>query len=135
MKSFLPAILLLSVAGVARAGDDVNDIWKDPQFQKQFLGTYGMNAEVEPRVTPEEVQLLEKLLPLMSTDLDKAAKMVETQMKQKQNCSAMLDFTLGSIYFQQDKMIQALDTYRKAVGKFPSFRRAWRNLGLIYVRN
>ena len=53
----------------------------------------------------------------------------------KSDCSAILDFTLGGIQFQQDKMADALGNYQKAVAKFPSFRRAWRNLGLIYVRN
>jgi tetratricopeptide (TPR) repeat protein len=48
--------------------------------------------------------------------------------------SAILDFTLGGIYFQQDKMEPALECYRTAVNKFPNFRRAWRNLGLIHVR-
>lgn len=133
MKNCLIFLSLLALAGTAGANDAVNEIWKDPNFQKQFLGTYGMNAEVEPRVTPEEVKVLEKLLPLMSTDLPKAEKLLESSLKP--TSSAMLDFTLGSIHFQQDKMIEALDSYRKAVGKFPSFRRAWRNLGLIYTRN
>ena len=41
----------------------------------------------------------------------------------------MLDFTLGGIQFQQDKVPEALANYQRAVAKFPAFRRAWRNLG------
>ena len=52
----------------------------------------------------------------------------------KPDCSAILDFTLGGIQFQQDKLAEALANYQTAVEKFPSFRRAWRNLGLIHVR-
>ena len=69
----------------------------------------------------------------MADDLSKAEGVLKGRMKS--DCSAILDFTLGGIQFQQDKMADALGNYQKAVAKFPSFRRAWRNLGLIYVRN
>src|SRR5438477_9026796 len=116
-----------------RRGADLAAIWNDPVFQKQFIGAYGINAEIEPRVTPEEVKILEKVRPLMANDLPKAEETLRKQMKPE--CSAILDFTLGGICFQQDKMDAALENYQKAVGKFPSFRRAWRNLGLIHARN
>ncbi|MBI5307078.1 MAG: tetratricopeptide repeat protein, partial [Planctomycetes bacterium] len=109
------------------------DVWNDPVFRKQFVAYYGINAEAEPRITPEEVAILEKVRPLMADDLPKAEGVLKSRMKA--DCSAILDFTLGGIQFQQDKMADALGNYQKAVAKFPSFRRAWRNLGLIYVRN
>jgi tetratricopeptide (TPR) repeat protein len=108
-------------------------IWNDPVFHKQFIGGYGFNADVEPRVTVEEVAILEKVRPLMGQELPKAEATLKKQIKP--DCSAVLDFTLGGIYFQQDKMAEALECYRKAVTKFPTFRRAWRNLGLIHVRD
>ena len=107
-------------------------LWRDPTFQKQFVGTYGISAELEPRVTPEEVALLERIRPLMGTDPSKAGQILEREMKP--DSSAMLDFNLGSIYFQQDQTDKALLRYRRAVKKFPSFRRAFRNLGMIYAR-
>ena len=113
--------------------EEIEAIWRDPVFQKQFVGTYGINAEIEPRVTPDEVKILEKVRPLMANDLKKAAEQLRGSMKP--DCSAVLDFTLGSIAFQQDDLDSALRHYNKAVEKFPSFRRAWRNLGLIFVRN
>ena len=117
----------------AQGQTDLSVIWNDPTFQKQFVGAYGINAEIEPRVTPEEVKLLEKIRPLMADDLPAAEAALYKQMKP--DCSAVLDYTLGGIHFQQDKMIDALVSYRRAVEKFPSFRRAWRNIGLINVRN
>jgi tetratricopeptide (TPR) repeat protein len=133
--ALLPSFLALALAGVCRGDDriDLRAIWNDPAFQKQFLGSYGINSEVEPRVTPEELAILEKIRPLMAGDLSKAEATLRKQMKPE--CSAILDFTLGGMLFQQDKMIDALASYRKAVAKFPSFRRAWRNMGLIQVRN
>ena len=134
--SVLSALLALHVARPVHAGDDlapdIQAIWNDPVFQRQFVGAYGTNAEIEPRVTPEEVALLEKIRPLMGTDLRRAEETLKKQMKP--DCSAVLDFTLGGIQFQQDRMPEALENYRRAVTKFPSFRRAWRNLGLVCVR-
>src|SRR5262245_25127591 len=91
-------------------------LWNDPTFQKQFVGYYGINSEVEPRVVPEEVAILEKVRPLMAENLPKAEALLKGQMKQ--DCSAVLDFTLGGIYFQQDKMTEALASYEKATTKF-----------------
>ena len=108
-------------------------IWNDPVFQKQFIGSYGINSEIEPRVMPDEVTIIEKIRPLMEKDLPKAEATLKRQIKPES--SAVLDCLLAGICFQQDKMAEALENYRKAVTKFPSFRRAWRNLGLIYVRD
>lgn len=125
-----------AIAAVARAADgtDVQSIWNDPVFQKQFIGSYGINAEVEPWVTPEELKLWDKVRPLLA-----ASKFAEAEAALKKgmkpDCSAMLDFNLGNIHFQADNMTAALEDYTKATGKFPSFRRAWRNVGLINARN
>jgi hypothetical protein len=131
-------ILLLAPARAAAAargsdGIDLVAMWKDPTFQKQFVGAYGINADIEPRVTPDEVKILEKIRPLMAQELPKAESTLVKAMKP--DCSAILDFTLGGIRFQQDQMAAALADFRKAVEKFPSFRRAWRNIGLIEARD
>jgi len=126
--------LLLSLSAALPGGSgDLDAIWKDPVFQKQFVAGYGINAEIEPRLSPDEVKILEKIRPLMANDLPKAEESLRKMMKP--DCSATLDFTLGNIQFQQERMADALETYRKATAKFPSFRRAWRNLGLIHARN
>ncbi len=119
-------------SGAGRSDADIDAMWADPTFQKQFVAGYGVNSEIEPRVMADEVALLEKVRPLMAENLPAAEAMLIEQMKP--NASAMLDFTLGGIQFQQNKLPEALENYRKAVTKFPGFRRAWRNLGLIHVR-
>ena len=48
--------------------------------------------------------------------------------------SAVFDFTLANIYFQGEDLERAIADYKRAVAKFPKFRRAWKNLALIYVR-
>jgi tetratricopeptide (TPR) repeat protein len=130
----LGALAACLLSGGLEAQDaDLAALWKDPTFRKQFVGSYGINAEIEPRVTPEEVKVLEKIQPLMGESLPKAESLLRKELEP--DSSAILDFTLGSICFQQDKLDEALQHYQRAVEKFPSFRRAWRNLGLIYVKN
>jgi tetratricopeptide (TPR) repeat protein len=125
--------VLLALAHRAHAQDDLAAIWSDPIFMRQFVAGYGVNADVEPRVTAEEVAVLEKIRPLMAGDLARAEEALKKAMKP--DGSAMLDFNLGGIQFQQDELGEALANYRRAVTKFPSFRRAWRNIGLIEVKN
>ena len=112
--------------------EDLKELWQDPTFQKQFLGSYGVQAELEPRVSPIEREQMEKILPLMGSDMGAAAQALEAVVTPES--SAVLDFTLGNIYFQQDKLEEAAQRYRTAVSKFPSFRRAHKNLGVIQVR-
>lgn len=126
-------LCVLGGVATARGGEEVDRLWKDPVFQKQFVAGYGVNAEIEPRVTGDEVKILEKLRPLMSGDPAKAEAALREEIEP--GSSAMLDFTLGSLQFQQEKLKEALATFQRAVGKFPSFRRAWRNLGFIHFRN
>src|SRR5262245_403405 len=132
------ALALAAAPASALAGgdgdlaDDIRAIWNDPVFQKQFVGGYGINAEIEPRLPPEEAAILEKVRPLMADNLPKAEETLRKQMKA--DCSATLDFQLATIQFQQERYDESLVNYNKAVAKFPSFRRAWRNLGLIHVK-
>jgi len=122
----LAAVLLMS------AEAPLNDLWKDPTFQKEFMGSYGFQAELEPKVSTLERQELEKILALMATDTE-AAK-AALQKAATAEASAVFNYTLGNLCFQKDELDAAAGNYQSAVAKFPSFRRAWKNLGLIAVR-
>lgn len=124
--------LALALGGRAHAQADIAEIWNDPVFQKQFVGAYGVNAEIEPRYSPEDVKILDRIRPAMADDLPHAETMLKKSMKS--DSSAVLDFTLATIQAQQGRMVEATESYRRAVEKFPSFRRAWRQLGLVYGR-
>ncbi|MCG3147963.1 MAG: Beta-barrel assembly-enhancing protease [Verrucomicrobiae bacterium] len=129
MKRLIIAIGL--AAGAAHATEGLN-LWSDPEFKKHFLGSYGINSEVEPRVTTEERDVLQKIFPLMGTDLPTARRQVEKAAKT--DASALFDFTLGNICFQQDDLPAATAALRQAVAKFPAFRRAHKSLGLVQLR-
>jgi tetratricopeptide (TPR) repeat protein len=75
---------------------------------------------------------MQRIAPLISENLDKAAEEIEKLTTD--TSSAALDFNLGTIRFQQDHLDDALDNYQRAVTKFPNFRRAYKQMGLIYAR-
>jgi len=108
-------------------------IWNDPAFKKQFAQSYIAETEIEPRVTEDERDQMLEVLELISDDeMDKAAGLL--QKRRGEAASAVFDFTLANIYFQQEAFDQAAAAYEVAVEKYPKFRRAWRNLGLIHIR-
>lgn len=111
---------------------ELKAIWDDPTFQKQFVGAYGINAELEPRITPEESAVIEKLRPIITEDLVRGEQALLAEMKP--DGSAMFDMMLGNIRAQRDEIEPAMASYRQAVTKFPSFRRAWGRLGTMYMR-
>jgi len=108
-------------------------LWNSDSFKKQFAESYIASTDIEPRVTMIERDQMQKVLELISSDkMDDAAKMLAKQRGDA--ASAVFDFTLANIYFQQEKLDEAVPVYEIAVEKYPKFRRAWRNLGLIHVR-
>lgn len=111
---------------------DLAVVWNDPGFQRSFVGGYGINAEVEPRVSQDELALLELVRQLMGDDLPAAETLLRESVRP--DVSAILDLTLGGVQFQQERLDDALANYRTAVAKFPSFRRAFRSIGLICTR-
>jgi len=121
-----------ATAAAAGKTDDGLSLWTDPGFQKQFMASYGALAEYEPRVSPPEKLELEKILQLMATN--QPAALLELESAAKPDASALFDFTLGNFYFQQDNAEKAAAAYKMATSKFPSFRRAFKNLGLTSVR-
>ena len=115
----------------AASGSDLT-LWQDPTFRKQFLGSYGILADYEPKLTPVERTELEKVLSLMAVNADSAISQINAFASP--DSSALFDFTLGNLYFQKDDPEQAEKHYKLATAKFPSFRRAFKNLGLVAVR-
>lgn len=110
-------------------------IWDEEGFRKQFMASYGVNSDIEPKLTAVEYEQMQKILDAMSED-DDSSKAEKLLLKNcKDSTSATFEFTLANIYFQQDKLDLALAYYTKAIEQFPTFRRAYKNAGLIYVRN
>jgi len=109
------------------------ELWNSAAFQKEFTQSYIAATDIEPRVTLLEREQMEKVLDLISSDkMEQAATLLEKNRGEAS--SAVFDFTLANIYFQEEKFDQAIPIYEAAVKKYPKFRRAHRNLGLIHIR-
>jgi tetratricopeptide (TPR) repeat protein len=136
MKALVVLAALAAAGSSARAAEPEKpmdlSIWSDPTFQREFLGSYGFQAEIEPKLSAIERQQLEKVIPLLGSDPNAAAAQIEKVLTDQS--SALFDYTLGNIAFQQGDMAKAATHYEAAIRKFPSFRRAHKNLGLIHVR-
>jgi predicted Zn-dependent protease len=137
MKRLLNIVAAAALAAVGRAQEWIEQpatFWKDPSFQKAFMGSYGVRSEIEPRVTVVEKEAMEKVMKLMAEDdgLPKAVALLEKNCKP--SASAVFDFTLANIHFQEDRLTNAAACYAAAIQKFPDFQRAHKNLGLIHVR-
>lgn len=106
--------------------------WQDPGFVERFVGTYATLADSEPRITESERPLLGELGPLIQENPDAALVMLEEQLTDAS--SATLIFVRGNLYFQNNRLTEAVRDYSLAIKNFPEFRRAHKNLGLIYLQ-
>ena len=70
MSRFAASLLLiLSFTGPVSAETEYPmELWRTETFRRRFMGSYGMNADVEPSVTVLERELMEKVMALMGED-------------------------------------------------------------------
>lgn len=133
MATVLVCAVLTSFSHAQQTDSFVAAMFGDPEFKKQFLGTYGIHPDIEPKLSPEERLTLEKIYPLIASNPAQAIS--ELEVAAKLDATAMFDFVLGNLYFQRDDAANAGKWYGLAVQKFPSYRRAHKNLGLIQIRD
>lgn len=109
------------------------ELWRDPAFQRRFTQSYLAETEIEPRLTESDRDALRRVMEFLAADRTADALEVVHESGGP-DASAVFDFTLGNIHFENDSLNQAATAYRAAVAKFPKFRRAWRNLALVHTR-
>lgn len=108
-------------------------IWNSESYKKQFALSYIAETDIEPRVTTAERETMLKVMDLIAAE--KSQEAIDLLTKNNGPAiSAVFDFTLANINFQQEKLDEAAAQYLAAVDKYPKFRRAWKNLAMIYVR-
>jgi tetratricopeptide (TPR) repeat protein len=137
MKTTFPAILLLLLPVLPLRAEDyasLRHLWRTETFRTHFMGTYGVHSDIEPDISEVEQAVLDQVAALMAREggEDLARRYLEKIIKPSD--SAVFDFTLANIYFQQDKLEIAAKWYERAANKFPSFLRAHKNLGIVRVR-
>lgn len=135
MKSHLLKIFcgLLCLTAQLTAQNPADKMWKDPAFIKSFTGSYGFLAGAEPEVSEEEVQALRDLIEIISVRPKIAIQQLEQQITDE--ISAAFDFILANLYFQDGQLPEAEKYYKTAIKKYPDFRRAYKNLGLLQAQD
>jgi len=85
----------------------------------------------EPSVSRKEAQVLRRVMDVGATNV---AQAVELLMREdRETGSPALDFALGNLHFQAEKLDEAADAYQRALEKLPKFRRAITNLGRVLL--
>lgn len=108
-------------------------LWNDPDFQREFVESYKAVSDIEPRLTSVEIGHVQKVLDLQAADeQDEALALLEKHRGEA--ASAVFDYIVGNIWFERVEYDRAAEAYEVAVDKEPRYRRAWKNLGLIRVR-
>jgi len=138
-RTLVHAFALLALAlGVAADASAQLQPWEgvsvldDPEWRARFLGSYGFLSGAEPQIAQSELALLREVIDLMRVDPRAAEKMLGSQIPK--DGSAALDFILANLQFQNGHIAEAALSYDRALEKFPDFRRAHKNAGLLLVQ-
>lgn len=109
--------------------------WNNPDFQERFLGSFGFRSDVEPgALSREEARAFnDNIIPAAREGrMQDAINLLRPMVTQESN--AHLDFTLATLYLQTGNNREAIRFYESAIRKFPSFLRAYRNLGFVLTQ-
>jgi Tetratricopeptide repeat. len=149
MKRTIPLLLLVACAIPARGADELYQRAFDPVEEFSRLDSRRnekapqldpkriINAsnsflkEREPEMTAEEYALYEKVMTMLGTNPAFAIRLLEAMMKEE-NPSPAFEFILGNAYYSAGEVEKSEKHYRSAVERFPTFLRAWNNLGVLY---
>ena len=119
----------LSLIGTAPVPELTKDFWNSPEFVRSFMGDYGFRTDIEPKVTSIEQSVLREVIAKAENQIDEAIKYLEKKIDTKS--SAALDFALATMYYQKGRLLKSAESYEVAIKKFPSFLRAYKNLGFV----
>ncbi len=86
----------------------------------------------EPTVSAQEAKLLRQVADLAKSDPAAALELLASEITSES--SAALDFALGNLNVQQDRLEKAEEAYRAALEKFSTFARARMNLAQVLIR-
>ena len=120
------ALLAVVFRGTAQASEPKVDPKRIINESSSFL------KEKEPEMTEEEYALYQKVVTMLATNPEFALKLLEAMISDKEPPSPAFEFILGNAYYAAGQNDKAEADYLVAVKRFPTFLRAWVNLGILY---
>lgn len=152
MKSISIQALCLALCGatLVAADGDLDDILQQQSITRAVVPTQRESRrlkldpkrivnesnsflkEREPEMNAEEYALYEKLVSMLSSNPQFAVRLLEAMISEKEKPSPAFEFILGNAYYAAGENQHAEQYYRSAVDRFPTFLRAWNNLGVLY---
>lgn len=132
-RARLIALACLSVAAASPVRAQDRDLPGRPTVDPDRIvnESYGFRREREPTMTESEFALYEKVVPMITAQPEFALRLLEG-MVGEQDSSAAFEFVLGNVYFEQRRYADAERHFKRAIEKFPTFIRAWDNLGVLH---
>lgn len=106
--------------------------WSNPEFVARYLGSYGVDSELNPEITPEESAIFQDLTPFIEDNVENGIFFLEPKITS--NSSAALDYMLGQLYLENEQPEEAIRSYNNAIRKFPDFLRAYKNISIAYMQ-
>jgi tetratricopeptide (TPR) repeat protein len=88
--------------------------------------------EREPEMSAEEYAIYERIAGMLATRPEFALRLLETMTAGTEQPSPAFQFIMGNAYYAMGDAVKAESAYLAALKQFPSFLRAWGNLGILY---
>lgn len=125
------ATCFINYNSFAKSKNILSEMWSDPAFKKDFTASYGVLSGYEPEINQEEKERLRSIYETINANPLDAIIKLENEITDSD--SAAFDFILANLYFQENQLTLATQYYNQAINKYPNFRRAYSNLGLVYI--
>lgn len=125
-------LLLFSQLANAQVFPLSENDWSNPEFVERYLGSYGVDTELSPEITPEESVIFQDLTPFIEDDVENGIFFLEPKILG--TSSAALDYMLGQLYLENEQPEEAIGAYNSAIRKFPNFLRAYKNISIAYMQ-
>ncbi|MCH2614174.1 MAG: tetratricopeptide repeat protein [Opitutales bacterium] len=128
---------LLGMAGLVSVHGqleyDPATFWDQPHIRAAYIGDYEIDVAKNPKLTETESEVFREILEVMKTDKDAALQMLKANITP--DSSGSLEFIIGSLYGEKGDNESAMEWFLWAIGKYPNFLRAQRNLAIMMVQS
>lgn len=108
--------------------------FKTPEFKRRFANSFLSVSDVEPSVSPDEVEELQEIIELIQQEGKRDRALTKLQGAINKTSSANYPYLIGQIHQGEERYDLALEAYLDAVDRTPTFRRAWQQIALLYYR-